>query len=61
VEEVKSKLPTNKLIGGTLGGAATAIIVWLANTYAAIEIPPEVASAITVLVSFVASWITSEK
>lgn len=54
----KSSLaPHPKVIVGTLAGAATAILVWVLNTYAKANIPGEIGSAITVVISSVLAYI----
>lgn len=40
-----------KVKAGGLGGAVTVVIVWLLNGVVGIDVPPEVASAFTVIVS----------
>lgn len=40
-----------KVKAGGLGGAVTVVFIWLLNTVAGVDVPPEVASAITVIVS----------
>ena len=44
-----------KVVAGTIAGAVTIILVWAASL-ASIQIPPEVASAITTLLSAIAAW-----
>lgn len=51
--------PTHKVRAGGLAGATTVILVWLLE-YAGVSVPAEVASAITVLLSFGASYVTPE-
>ena len=52
--------PTTKVTAGALAGAFTVILVW-AVTFTGIEIPAAVASAITVLFTFAASWLVTER
>jgi hypothetical protein len=54
---VASARPLNKVVASTLGGAITAIGVWALNTYASAQIPVEVASAATVLVSTLLAYL----
>ena len=48
--------PTRKVAGGGIAGAITVLLVWLYNQYVG-ELPPEIASAITTIVSFVAAYV----
>lgn len=48
----------NKVAAGGVAGAVTIILVWLLNTAAGVDVPPEVASALTTVLSFAAGWIT---
>lgn len=47
--------PVAKVTAGALAGAVTVILVWVAGL-AGVEIPPEVASAITTVLSFIAGY-----
>lgn len=40
-----------KVQAGGLGGAVTVVIVWLLGAVGHIDVPPEVASAFTVIIS----------
>lgn len=40
-----------KVKAGGLGGAVSVVLVWVLNTLVGLDIPPEVASAFTVIVS----------
>ncbi len=51
--------PTTKVTVGALAGAVTIILVW-AVSLAGLDIPAGVASAITVLVTFAASYLVTE-
>ena len=53
---MKQKLvqrPTNKVAAGVLAGAITAIVVWCVRQFAKIEVPAEVAMAITTVITFI--------
>jgi len=50
--------PTNKVIGAGLSGAIVAIAVYGVDTFAGVHIPPEIASALTVVVSAAAAYLT---
>lgn len=51
--------PKAKVVAGGLAGAATTIILFLLNSVG-VDIPGEVGAAITTVVGFVVSYITSE-
>lgn len=55
-----SALPTRKVGSGALAGAVTVIVLWIINTATGVEVPPEVASAITFLLMFAASYFVPE-
>jgi hypothetical protein len=48
--------PQPKVVAGGIAGAATIILVWVAGMLG-VDVPAEVASAFTVLVSFAASFL----
>ena len=50
--------PQPKVVAGGIAGAATIVLVWAAGM-AGVDVPAEVASAFTVLVSFAAGFIKS--
>jgi putative flippase GtrA len=52
-----SAAPVRKVAAGGIAGAITVIIVWIASAAFKINIPPEVASAITIIVAFVVSYL----
>jgi hypothetical protein len=56
-----SKLPTKKVFLSTIAGAVSAIVVWVLNAFGLLpgktQIPAEVASALTTLISFVIGYI----
>jgi len=49
-------LPVRKVAAGGAAGAVTIIVVWILHAAFKIDMPPEVASAITVLLSFLAGY-----
>ena len=49
-----------KVANAALAGAASVCLVWLAHQFTHVEIPGEVASAITTILSVVAGWFTSD-
>lgn len=50
-------MPTSKVIAGGAAGAATIVLIW-GLSLAQIAVPPEVASAITVLIGSGAAYLT---
>lgn len=56
-----SAVPTNKVAAGGIAGVATLVIVAVVKAVTDTEVPAEVASAITVVVAFIASYFTREK
>lgn len=48
--------PTPKVIAGGIAGSVTAIIVWATRQWGHADIPPEIAVAISTVVSFLASY-----
>lgn len=50
--------PQPKVIAGGAAGAVTVMAVWIAGMFG-LDVPAEVASAFTVLVSFAASYLKS--
>jgi len=59
---MNSNTPTRKVTWGAFAGGCTTIAVWLLNHYVPkvfsgwVEIPQEITSAITVLVTFVTAY-----
>ena len=49
--------PQPKVVAGGVAGALTIVLVWAAGQFG-VDVPAEVASAFTVLVSFAAGYIT---
>lgn len=58
--EAGSAIPTRKVSAGAGAGALSIVVVWLFGL-AEIDVPPEVASAFTTLLSLTAAWIMPEK
>jgi hypothetical protein len=50
-----SRAPTTKLAAGGTAGAITVVVVWILGLLH-VPVPPEVASALTVLFSFMTSY-----
>ena len=52
--------PNRKVTVGGLAGAVSIIVVWAVRTFGEVEVPPEIASAVTVVLTFVAAYLVSE-
>lgn len=52
--------PTAKVAAGGVAGAATLLIVFIAGQFG-LDVPPEAASALTVLIGVAAAYIKKEK
>jgi len=53
-----SKVPQPKVVAGGIAGAASILVLYVASLFG-VDVPPEVASAFTVVVSFVAGYLKS--
>lgn len=49
---------TNKLVNGALAGAIVTVIVWASKAFAHVDIPTEVAMAISTIISLAAAHFT---
>ena len=49
--------PVPKVAAAGIAGAVTVILVWLLNTAAGVDVPPEVASSFTAVLAFAAGWL----
>lgn len=47
----------NKVAAGGVAGAVTIILVWVLNSAIGVDVPPEVASAFTTILTFVAGFV----
>lgn len=56
----KSVVPRAKVIAGTLGGAASTIFLWLLSYYGGIDLPPEVAAAVTTIIAAIVAYLVPE-
>jgi len=52
--------PTQKVAAAGIGGAASVVLVYILGQFG-LDVPPEVASAITTLAAFVAGYMTKER
>jgi putative flippase GtrA len=52
--------PTTKVAAGGVAGALTVLAVWILGLLH-VPVPPEVASAITVIISFVTSYFVKQR
>lgn len=55
-----SMAPTTKVAAGGVAGALTILVVWILGLLH-VTVPPEVASALTVVISFATSYIVRER
>jgi putative flippase GtrA len=55
-----SKAPTTKVAAGGVAGALTVLVVWILGLLQ-VPVPPEVASALTVILSFVTSYFVRQR
>ena len=55
----KSALPTRKVGSGALAGAVTVVFVWILDL-TGLDVPAEVASAITLILMFAASYFVQD-
>jgi preprotein translocase subunit SecD len=53
-------VPSRKVTAGVLAGAVSVILVWAIKTYVHQDLPGEVASSITTVLTFVTSWFVPE-
>lgn len=61
LKDQPTTVPSRKVTAGSLAGAVTAILVWTANDFFGIEIPADVASAVTVVIAFSTSYLARDK
>ena len=55
----RNALPTNKVAAGTLAAAVSVLLVWVLGIW--VEVPAEVASALTTVLGFVAAYFVPER
>ena len=53
-------MPTRKVTAGALAGALSVLVVWAVKQIAGTEIPAEVASALTTILSLGTSYVVNE-
>lgn len=56
-----SNKPTRKVVAGGAAGALATIICWAASAFGGVEIPAEVAVAITALVTFALQYAIQDR
>jgi putative flippase GtrA len=56
----QSIAPSTKVAGGGIAGALIVLVVWILGLLH-VAVPPEVASALTVIFSFVTSYLVRER
>ncbi len=52
-------MPDNKVSGGVLAGALTVLLIYILQILTGIDVPGEVGSAITVIFTFITSYLIS--
>jgi len=52
--------PRPKVAAAGIAGAATTILIWILNSLMGVEVPPEVAAAITTILAFLAGYFTPQ-
>jgi hypothetical protein len=55
-----SLAPTSKVIAGGTAGASTVLLLWLVSLFG-LQVPPEVAAAVTVLLTAGAAYLKPER
>ena len=55
-----SMAPTTKVAAGGVAGALTVLVVWILGLLH-VAVPPEVASALTVIISFITSYFVKQR
>lgn len=53
--------PTRKVAAGGIGGALSIVLIYIIQVVFTVELPAEVASAVTLIVSFLASYFVREE
>lgn len=48
--------PTRKVAAGGFAGAATIVLVWALGAATEVAVPPEVAAAMTTVLTFAVAW-----
>ena len=54
---MRSATPAQKVTAGAVAGAVTTIVIWVLKAYAHIEVPGEIAAAITTVLTFVVAYV----
>jgi putative flippase GtrA len=52
--------PRPKVAAAGIAGAITTIVIWILNSLLGVEVPPEVAAAITTVLAFLAGYFTPQ-
>jgi uncharacterized membrane-anchored protein len=52
--------PTVKVGSGAIAGAIVVILIWLVETFTSVDIPPEIAAALTTIITFATSYLIRE-
>ncbi len=56
-----TSVPTNKVAAAGIGGSAAVVLIYLVHVLLNIDMPAEVASAVTALLAFAAGYLMREK
>lgn len=56
-----SSAPTNKVAAAGIGGSVSAVLIWAVTQLFTVDIPPEIAAAITAIISFASGYLVREK
>lgn len=57
----KLRAPSKTVATGSVAGALTIVLVWIAQTvFPSLDVPAEVQGAFTVVVTFLAAWIVPD-
>jgi hypothetical protein len=52
--------PTNKILAAGIGGAVSVVLAWLLGVFG-VDVPAEVAAAMTTIIAFAFGYMTKEK
>jgi putative flippase GtrA len=55
-----SAAPTAKVSAVGIGGSVTAVLFWILGQFWSVEIPPEIAAAITTIISFLSGYLVRD-
>ena len=61
LKDQPTAVPSRKVQAGSLAGAVTVLLVWTADEFLGIAITAEVASAITVVIASITSYLARDR